>query len=255
MPIPKTIVISIDTHGFNYLNSDLKQEYIDISNKNNSHNKDLNIYKINVAFPGVTNISNFKTLKSIFTKMRAYISKNGEKINEEPEKCINDLVRILRNSYNAMVDELDKNKTLRKEIHLNDYLCNYQHAFTIEKVGSNFNTNQIKEKGYALFTEDETQNINKKAKYYEYFNKAVIMNLGNIDILDTLKQHLNVDVSVFYLSEIIDLCYNLPNVENIIIIDNTCSNFKYKSIEYDVMINTDNRTTRRLRREMLKNKI
>ena len=79
------------------------------------------------------------------------------------------------------------------------------------------------------------------------------MNLGNIDILDTLKQHLNVDVSVFYLSEIIDLCYNLPNVENVIIIDNTCSNFKYKSIEYDVMINTDDLTTRRLRREMLRN--
>ncbi|MDI9338827.1 MAG: hypothetical protein QM539_10450 [Alphaproteobacteria bacterium] len=253
MSIPKTIVISIDTHGFNYLTQDLKQEIVDIKDKSKNNNKDLNIYKINVAFPGVINISDFKTLKSIFTKMSAYISKNGEKLNEEPEVCINNLVSILKTNYDKMVYELDKNKTLRKETKFNDYLCNYQHAFTIEKAGSNFNTSQIKEKGYALFTEEETENINRKAKYYEYFNKAIIMNLGNIDILDTLKQYLNVDVSVFYLSEIIDLCYNLPNVENVIIIDNTCSNFKYKSDIQDVMIGLDARTTRRLRREMLIN--
>jgi hypothetical protein len=246
MLFSKTIIIAIDSHGF-YPVKDNKIINIinvsDINTKTNTNSYIKNIYKINATFPGVKNISTKKIRNKTMKKIQTFIQKSSVEqlyLNEEILdnyvlqireiliECNNEIKHILEKDISYIKR---KNIDIESEI-ISNYLHHYDKIFSIEK-------NIFLDKNYIRFQPNE-----------KYKDKLLVMNINeqeDIDLFVLMKEILDVTVDTFNLSDIIQMLSSM-SVENIIILDFSCSDFK----NIDTMEDINSRTTRYIRREINK---
>lgn len=240
MGLPKTVILSIDSHGFCPVQNDKIYEAISISDMNtNSSIK--NIYKINAVIPGVKNVSTKKIRNKTMKKIQSFIQNSNIENLDLNEEILDDFVLqlrdILMDCNNELIPILQKdviyikNSNIEPEIFTN-YLHHYDKSYRIEK-------NTLLEKSYMRFQSDE-----------KYKDKLLVINSneqGEIDLFILMKSLMDIDMNTFYLSDIIQLLGSLQ-VENIIILDFSCSDFK----DVDTMEEVSSRTTRYIRRNLIK---
>lgn len=240
MVLPKTVILSIDSHGFYPLQNDKIYETISISDMNtNSSIK--NVYKINSVIPGVKNVSTKKIRNKTMKKIQSFIQNSDIEQLDLNEEILDDFILqlrdILMDCNNELIPILQKdviyikNKNIEPEIFTN-YLHHYDKSFSIEK-------NNLLEKSYMRFQSDE-----------KYKDKLLVINSneqGEIDLFILMKSLMDIDMDTFYLSDIIQLLGSLQ-VENIIILDFSCSDFK----DLNSIKELSERDVRAIRRSLLK---
>jgi len=249
MLLPKTVILAIDSHGCYPIKDNKIYDAISVSNMNtllsndNTNSSIKNIYKINSVSPGVKNVSTKKIRDKTMEKIRLFIQNNSNSIERLAvnEEILDDVVLqlrdILMDCNNELISILQKdviykkNKNIEPETFAN-YLHHYDKSFAIEK-------NNLLEKNYVRFETNE-----------KYKDKLLVMNSiekGEIDLFIVIKELMNIDMDTFYLSDIIQLLGSLQ-VENIIILDFSCSDFK----DLNSIKELSERDVRAIRRSLLR---
>jgi hypothetical protein len=242
---PKTVVLTVDSHGFyavkdcefDMQNAGVKLEVnanIDI----NTNTTIKNVFKINAVFAGVNNVSTQEIRNTTMRKVKKYVRTIGKtkQLNELVlglrdllVDCNKEIVPILKTDvanfkrqkrYNAN----DNNKHMNS---FTEYLRHYDKSYRIEH-------NILLEKNYIRFQPDE-----------EYKDTLLVFNTERNDEVDLFTIIEGFDVQSFCLSEIIQFL-GAFQVENIIILDFSCSSFK----DLDTMTNISERSARFIRRNI-----
>lgn len=243
METPKTIVIGIFTHGKILLdenNSPYKQSI--------PQDKYLNI--ICGTPPGVSNVSTLSNIETLGEVISEEIDTHSNILNQKniSENTLDfitlDISQKLIENNKENAEEISKIKT--KSNTFSEFYHTYDNAFQSIKC-SQQEQDQIYNKLYTKFTPDEIADIkNKGENNFDnavYFNKIIMFNKNNDDLFEIFKFLNNgVPIEEITLFNLLEFMYGF-GVENIIIIDLSCSTFSE---------NLTNRTCRLIRREILK---
>ena len=240
LSIPKTIVIGIYLHGELHLkkNGSLRKDIV----PNN-----MNVTIINGVAPGIPNIS---TLKA-YEKMAAKVYKKSKLVNNWNELTKHkidllstDIKEILKKTNQPQASTIIKEHQLlysknRTNIDFQQFANYYDHSFRITSYASG---DTIPDKLYIKFEEGEI--INPDNIEEKYFNRITLYNLkGEPDLFEMLAE-CGLDIDQITLGRILEFVVNL-GVENVIIVDLSCSVFIGKSEHlYE-------RNIRHLRRQMI----
>lgn len=221
--IPKTFVVSITTHGNIILDDNYKP--IPIPDLNGTNN----IIKINASCPGVEHVTDIVTYKKSITKIMKYVNENNN------DYCVDKFIKILSDCRDIL-----NIKLLKKDLTGLDEIQNYLHH-TNKSYQLETSKEGIYDKIFWKFEDPIYDGIN--------FNSIHIMNFMNLDVMELFDSHFPEKRKYVRLSELVDFLYGF-GAEKIILLDLTCSTF----VKLSEMKDIDERTTRRIRREIIKNK-
>lgn len=234
---PKTVILTIDSHGFYTVDKgEIDEKLIDVSNLDiNSCIK--NVYKINAVFLGVNNISTKITRSNTMKIIKNYVKKYNTQLQEfddaQLDKFVLELRELLYDSNKEFVKSLenDVNMFKRKNINIentktfSDYLHHYDKSYSIEH-------NILFEKNYVRFQDSEE------------YQDSLTEEISEIDLFNIMD---NFNIQLFCLYDIIQFLSSFQ-VENIIIIDFSCSDFKDLNTEKKL----SDRDIRAIRRNWIK---
>lgn len=221
MEIPKTLIIGIYLHGEIHLN-----ENGDVNNDRVPDGMRLNV--INGVAPGVPNISTLEDYENMAKKISNRIKRrdNYTKLTKTQidDLCLNLRDLLVRTNKNQANDILKEHQRLftKKQVNptFQKFSYQYENSFIIKKYESN---HIITNKVFIKFSEGEV--INPYNIPENYFNKIVLYNLeGEPDLFELLKS-VNLDIEEITFAQLMEFLVNL-GVENLIIIDLSCSVFK-----------------------------
>jgi hypothetical protein len=254
---PKTVVLTIDSHGFyavkdceyDIQNSGVKLEVnANTTTVNTNTTTDINtnttiknVFKINAVFAGVNNVSTQEIRNTTMRKVKKYVRTVGKtkQLNELVlglrdllVDCNKEIIPILEKDVanfkrqKGNRDDNDNNKDINS---FTNYLRHYDKSYRIEH-------NILLEKNYIRFQPDE-----------EYNDTLLVLNTERNDEIDLFTIIEGFNIQSFCLSEIIQFLRAFQ-VENIIILDFSCSGFK----DFDTMTNISERSARFIRRNIYK---
>lgn len=221
MPLPKTLVIGINTHGEIPVD-----ENLDIYR----HQPNINILKIDAVAPGVSNIYTLEHFEKISQQINNYINrtKNWNKLtNKQITKIAHNLTELLLTLNTEEIKNIvEEHQRLYSKhepnIHFQRFSHSFEHSYKLNQY-SHLEKHMIHNKIYSKFEKKDYNNPDNIDLYY--FNKIIAYNLtGQPDIFDIIKS-LGVNIEQITLFQLIDILIN-SGVKNIIIIDLSCSTFK-----------------------------
>jgi hypothetical protein len=222
MDVPKTVIIGINMHG-------------EIPLKENGYVMEgtvpekMTITIINAVVPGVPNIStleNYENLtetvsKNISSSENNWDSMSLSQIEELSEKIKSELIKENESQSKEIIKQhkrLNSKKTT--DVNFQRYAHSYDNAFKITTYNEN---DSIPDKLYYKFGDGEV--LNPENITEQYFNQIVIYNLkGEPDIFDLLES-VGMEIDEITTIQLIEFLQSL-GVENLIIIDLSCSTFK-----------------------------
>jgi hypothetical protein len=221
--IPKTLIIGVFLHGELHItdNGDLDNENVPDG---------MRVTIINAVAPGVPNISTLEDYENMARQISKTVKerKNYDtltkcQINMIAENLKDMLVKENKVQSNDILNEhqklYSKNKvspTLRKFVH------QYGNSFKIKTYEAN---DKIPNKLFIKFNEGEV--INPDNIPENYFNNIVLYNLEELDLFNMLES-VGLDINQITLGEMLEFLVNL-GVQNLIMVDLSCSEFKGKS--------------------------
>ena len=224
MNIPKTLVVGINMHGELHFteSGSVKKDVI----PNN-----FRVTVINAVAPGVPNISTFEKTEELSEKIYNRI-KRRKHWNKLTKTQIDDLAEnikdlLVNTNKQQSKDIIREHQRLYSKNKVNksfqNYVHNYDHSFKITSYDSG---DKIPDKLYLKFQEGEVlipDDVEEK-----YFNSIILFNLeGEPDIFEIL-QSVGMDIDQITTSQLIEFLSSL-GVENLIMIDLSCSVFKGNS--------------------------
>lgn len=242
----KTLIIGIYLHGEYHLN------------ENGTINTDelptgMRVKMIRSAAPGVSEVSTLEAKENIAIKISETIQSNKH-IDKLTKEEIDNLTIELRDLL--VKENRDQSKDIIKLHHhqyrrnqvtpvLQKFAHQYDNAF---KLISYENVNIIPNKIFTKFSEGELINPDNIESYY--VNKIIIYNLeGEPDLFDILKSlNMDLDIQTISLGQLLTF-FNALGVENLIIVDASCSVIKGDCA------NTYDRNIRQIRRHMFNTSI
>lgn len=241
MSIPNTLVIGVNMHGEIHL-QDNGEVYNEIIPKN------MNLTVISAVAPGVPFVSTLENYENMSAKISKRINRieNWNKLTNKHLEVLSDNLRdlLVETHTKEVKDILKIHQRLYNRQNTNPnyqrFIHQYDNAFRIEKYREN---DIFIDKLFLKFSEGEVLNPDNILE--EYFNKIVIYNLeGKQDIFQYLAS-VGLHIEEITLSELIAFLVNI-GVENLIVVDLSCSVFKGESCYLT------ERHIRYLRRQMLK---
>lgn len=218
--IPKTLVIGVFLHG------ELRMK--DNGELNNDTVPDgIRVTIINAVAPGVPNISTLQDYENMAIKISKIVKsrKNYDKLTKSQ---INYLSANLRNvlvseNKNQAAEIIKEHQYLYSRSKVNPtfqkFSNQYGNAFTMKTYESNA---IIPNKLFIKFSEGEV--INPDNIEENYFNNIVLYNLEELDLFRMLLS-TGLDINQITLGQILEFLVNL-GVENLIVVDMSCSTFK-----------------------------
>uniref|UniRef100_A0A6C0IR31 Uncharacterized protein n=1 Tax=viral metagenome TaxID=1070528 RepID=A0A6C0IR31_9ZZZZ len=236
---PKTVILTVDSHGFYTVDKgEIDEDIIDISTTSIFENSFIkNVYKINATILGINNISTKVTCNKTMNKVKKYIKKHNTQLQDFTEdqlhKFVLDLRDLLVESNDLFVKSLENDVRIFKRKNINkentkmfsDYLYHYDKSYTIEH-------NVLFDKNYVRFEEDKQHNDELREM------------ISGINLFDIMNAY---NIQIFSLFELIQFLIAFQ-VENIIIIDFSCSEFK----DLNSVRGLTDRDVRAIRRNWLK---
>lgn len=213
-----TLVISISSHG---IIPTIKNDIGSFIPKTRKLTEDVNIFKINAIDIGIPNVSNAPLTEKMILKFRKIANKKTVKttinIVEELKKT---MISITKELEKQLINDSKYLEPLRKYVH------RMHSRFQIEYIKKN--TEYI-DKIYQPFIDTELEN---------YADGIHFLNHHDINLFELIEAATGNKITHISLSELIDFVTNFTQIENIILIDLSCST-----------MDIDARSTRRLRRE------
>ena len=239
MNISKTMVVGINMHGELHLKQDgsLRKDIV-------PNNFRINV--VNAVAPGVTNIISVETIEKISEKISNKIKhiKNWDKLTKKFDKLsegIQDL--LVRTNKKQAEENVKEHQRLyaKNKVHLSyqEFANSCEHTFKITSYESG---DTIPDKLYLKFEEEKILNPDNIEE--NYFNKITLYNLeGEPDVFEMMKS-VGLDIDQITTAQLIEFLSSL-GVENLIIVDLSCSVFKGDSKHLS------ERNIRYMRRKML----
>ena len=233
MNYPKTVVIAITCHGTIVIDNETNEaETFSIPNK-------MKIIKLSAVTPGVCN---FTVDEDVDKFIKTILDKEHKKMDKEI-KTPNTYVKTLANLYQNIEKETlietmkastDSNESIRKE-----YIRNLDKRYKIV----NYNKKHPK-----MVNKLYTRNSKTEQNISEWdFGIFALNVLGKPDLITLLKGRSYKDTNVTVKLEEIIYYLKGKGVEQIILLDMSCSNF-----EYEDNTSVNERTTRSIRNNLLK---
>jgi len=209
-------------HGELILNSNNEPIYTTVP-------ENLTVYTINSVAPGVPNISTLENYENLSEQIYAKVETiedwntvNAENLSEELKRL---LVELNKEQSEEIIKLVQQNysKRIKNEHHAN-YAYHYDKSFQIKTYYGNQN---IPNKLFLKFTENEIEQIEQDDDIENgYFNKIVLYNLeGQPDLFELLEAVSGNQFDRIDISQICDFFTSL-GVENLIIVDLSCSIFR-----------------------------
>lgn len=221
MNIPKTLVIGINMHGEIHLTGDGTP-------LNSIVPENMHINIINAVVPGVPNISTLENYENLAENISEKV-KDISDWNNLTQPQISEITQNIKEMLVATNDEQSNDiinqyqKSYNKgniNTHFKDFAHSYNKSF---KITSYTSRQSIPDKLYLKFLPGEAENPNDVEE--NYFNKIVLYNLdGEPDIFELFKT-FGTNLDQIKTSELIEFVVSL-GVQNLIIIDLSCSVFK-----------------------------
>jgi hypothetical protein len=248
----KTLVVGINLHGETILDKDNNLETKISDNRF--------IVKMDAVSPGVPNISTFENYNKLI-EITGNLVKSNDWLNDPmtserlfvgsyKEQMINFVKSIKRkfieeNEENVKGIEREYTKKKKNDQsleHLQNFVHNKDSMFIISIIDKD---ETITNKLFSKFTKDELEqyNINEDKLADDGFNKIIIYNLDNENMVDVFDL-LGPEYTYLTLFNLIDLL-NGMGAENIIFIDLSCSVFSSDNA-------ITKRTIRTIRRRIMK---
>ena len=242
----RTLIIGIYLHGEYHLN-----EFGSI--KTDEIPSGMRVKMIRSAPAGVAEVSSLETKENIAIKISETIQskRNNDKLtNEEIDNLTIELRDLLVSENKTQSEEiinLHHYQYCRNKVTpvLQNYTHQYDNAF---KIISYEDGDTIPNKIFTRFSEGELINPDNIESYY--VNKIIIYNLeGEPDLFDILKSlNIDLDIQTISLGQLLTF-FNALGVENLIIVDASCSVIKGDCA------NTYDRNIRQIRRQMFNTSI
>ena len=234
MSYPKIVVIAITCHGTIVINNETNEaETFNIPNK-------MKIIKLSAVTPGVCN---FTVDDDVDKFIKTILDKEHRKRMDKQIKTPNTYVKTLANLYQNIEKETlietikastDSNESIRKE-----YIHNLDKRYKIV----NYNKKHPK-----MVNKLYTRNSKTEQNVSEWdFGIFALNVLGKPDLITLLKGRSYADNNVSVNLEEIIYYLKGKGVEQIILLDMSCSNF-----EYEDNTSVNERTTRSIRNNLLK---
>ncbi len=219
--IPKTVVVGINMHGELHLteNGSLKKDVV----PNN-----FRVTVINAVAPGVPNISTFQKSEEMAEKVynRVKRRKNWDKLTKtqihDLAESIKDL--LVKTNKQQSKDIIKEHQRLYSKNQVNKPFQTFSHQYgNAFKITSYEPGDKIPDKLYLKFQEGEALNPDNIEE--KYFNTVILYNLeGEPDVFEMLKS-VGMDIEEITTAQLIEFLSSL-GVENLIIVDLSCSVFK-----------------------------
>ena len=218
--IPKTLVIGVFLHGELHIkyNGEINNDIVPDG---------IRVTVINAVAPGVPNISTLQDYENIATKISKNIKrrKNYDKLTKSQIRCLSGSLRdmLVSENQNQAIDIIKEHQYLYSKNNVNPtfqkFAYQYGNAFKMKTYEANEN---IPNKLFIRFSEGEV--INPDNIKENYFNNIVLYNLEELDLFSMLLSS-GLDINQITLGQILEFFVNL-GVENLIMVDMSCSTFK-----------------------------
>jgi hypothetical protein len=216
--IPNTLIIGVFLHGELHLtdNGDIDNDIVPDG---------MRVTVINSVAPGVPNISTLEDYEHIATQISKTV-KRRKNYDELTNSQINMIAENLRDTI-VKENKAQANDIINEHQHLiNPILQKFAHqygnSFKIKTYEAN---DKIPNKLFIKFSEGEV--INPDNIPENYFNNIVLYNLEELDLFKMLES-AGLDIDQITLGEMLEFLVNL-GVQNLIMVDLSCSVFKGKS--------------------------
>jgi hypothetical protein len=255
----KTLVIGINLHGEMPLDGKCEPEMIKVPNNY--------IIKLNTVAPGVPNISTIENYNNLGDIVKRFVKENKwlndpmesarlkKKYKTRMLKFVTELKEkfIEENAHNIAGIESEyfkKGVIPESHKHKKDFIHNTDRMYGITEFGKD---DVIENKLFSKFSPEQIEQYGideDQLGYDKGFNKIVIYNFEDAvtqDLFEMLNMSFGLDLTEITLFDLIDLFTNM-SVENLILIDLSCSTFKSDK-------GLTSRTTRCLRREIMKSNV
>jgi len=255
----KTLVIGINLHGEIPIDNNCEPEMIKVPNNY--------IIKLNTVAPGVPNISTIENYNNLGDIVKRFVKENTwlndpmestrlkKKYKTRMIKFVTDLKEkfIEENADNIAGIESEyfkKGVIPESHKHKKDFIHNTDRMYGITEFGKD---DVIENKLFSKFSPEQIAQYGideDQLGYDKGFNKIVIYNFEDAvtqDLFEMLNVSFGLDLTEITLFDLIDLFTNM-SVENLILIDLSCSTFKSDK-------GLTSRNTRCLRRDILRSNV
>jgi len=227
---PETLIICINTHGI--IPTNIEKNISKPILQKMIH--PVNMYKINSTTYGIPFISNLNNTEQICSQLNQMSNKLNLNILTPQEVSL-----IFKKQCEILNRENTKSiiKDSTKATHFNLYANYSDLMFNIVETKQD---EEYVEKMFIMFDDTKIKELDIDEEEFEYFNSIRLLNLDNVDLFEMIKQ-LGFNQTQISLTDLIDILYNMTNMNNLIIVDMTCSNTE-----------DDKRNDCRIRRELIK---
>ncbi len=244
--IKKTLVIGINLHGEIPLDEN--------NNPQTMQNPNNFIIKLNVVTPGVPNISTFENYNKLDNVTRGHVKQNkwlnDVMISSRLQANYKDkMIHFVDELKNAFIEENKENvEGVEKEYFRKGSIAIKHHQNFVHYTDNMYTINTfnkgdtITNKLFYKFSDDELDSLGIEEDDNNGFNKIVIYNFSNDGIAYDLFALLGPNFTQITLFQLIDFFTGM-GVENLIIIDSSCSVFSSEN-------KLSNRNVRNVRRKM-----
>jgi hypothetical protein len=255
----KTLVIGINLHGEIPIDNNCEPEMIKVPNNY--------IIKLNTVAPGVPNISTIENYNNLGDIVKRFVKENTW-LNDPMEstrlkkKYKTRMLKFVTELKDKFIEEnkdniagieseyFKKGTGTESHKHKKDFIHNTDRMYGITE----FNKDDIIEnKLFSKFSPEQIEHYGideDQLGYDKGFNKIVIYNFEDAvtqDLFEMLRVSFGLELTEIKLFDLIDLFTNM-SVENLILIDLSCSTFKSDK-------GLTSRTTRCLRRDIMKSNV
>ena len=221
--IPNTLIIGVFLHGELHLtdNGDIDNDIVPVG---------MRVTVINSVAPGVPNISTLEDYEHIATQIsktvkerKNYDTLTKSQINSVAENLRDTIVKENKDQANDIINE---HQHLYSKHKVNPILQKFAHQYGNSfKIKTYEENDKLPNKLFIKFSEGEV--INPDNIPENYFNNIVLYNLEELDLFKMLES-VGLDINKITLGEMLEFLVNL-GVQNLIMVDLSCSVFKGKS--------------------------
>lgn len=240
MSIPKTLIVGVFLHGVLHIktNGEVNTDIVPDG---------IHVTLINAVAPGVPNISTLQEYENIAMKISTFVKTMKTNYNELTKTQIDALSKQFKNmlvseNKNQAMDIVKEHQRLysKKDVDINfqKFTHQYGNSFQIKSYDTN---DTIPNKMFVRFSEKEV--INPDNIKETYFNNIVLFNYDELDLFNMLLS-VGLDINEITLGKMLEFFVAL-GVENLIIIDLSCSTF------HSIPKFLTERNIRQIRRKML----
>lgn len=247
---PKTILLGMNLHGEIKLNKEKRPEIRKLPPPIKS------LTQLNAVSYGVPNVSRIENYNELIQLTSNFVDNQPIGLDSTPEELfdyVSQLKQLLIKSSEPEIKNIEEYYRLflsknHYENENNDtnqrnsfarYIHSLDKSYTIK---TTTNGSPIINKIFYKFSQDEQREIGETSPY---FNKIVLYNAGNMDLFELLQSVTGYEITEISLYDLIEFFVGVGGVENIVLIDFSCSTFRDSNGNI-----VNNRTSRALRREI-----